>query len=218
MSKPSFSFYISLLLIFMLVAPVVGQTRVGKLGIGVDGSMQYVLGAGAVNASPGFGGGVNMSISLMEGLSLRSKFTMNQLSWNNAANKSITTDLMSLNGYLSGDLMPNSSFNIFPFVGGGLVFYDPKDPTTGLRPSNVSVSSFDIQYGGGLGFDYFPNEFWSITLLPEYVMTNSQYYNGPVNTSNDSFFRVSLQIRYYFFDESFITKLLETYRDRLKHK
>ncbi|MGA3285892.1 MAG: hypothetical protein ABSD46_00540 [Bacteroidota bacterium] len=217
MSKPSFSFFISLLLIFMVVVPVVGQTRVGKLGIGVDGSMQYILGAGAVNASPGFGGGVNMSLSLMEALSLRSKFVINQLAWK-IGNKSITTDLMSFNGYLSIDLMPNSSFNVFPFAGGGLVFFDPKDPTTGVRPSNVIVSSFDVQYSGGLGFDYFPNEFWSITLLPEYVMTNSRYYNGPKNNDNDSFFRVSLQLRYYFFDESFITKLLEAQRARLKHK
>jgi len=51
MSKPSFSFSLSLLLIFILVAPVVGQTRVGKLGIGVDGSMQTVLGAGSVSSS-----------------------------------------------------------------------------------------------------------------------------------------------------------------------
>jgi hypothetical protein len=200
----------------MLVAPVVGQTRVGKLGIGVDGSMQYILGAGAVKPSPGFGGGVNMSLSLMEGLSLRSKFAVNQLSWETSTipKKSITTDLMSLNGYLSIDLLPNSSFNVFPFGGGGLVFFDQKNETTGAS----GVSSFDIQYSGGLGFDYFPNEFWSITLLPEYVMTNSRYYNGPANNDNDSYVRVSLQFRYYFFDQSFITNLLEAHRARLKHK
>jgi opacity protein-like surface antigen len=200
----------------MLVVPVVGQTRVGKLGLGVDGSMQYILGAGSVKASPGIGGGVNMSLSLMEGISLRSKFSINQLAWENTQKKSITTDMMSLNGYLSADFMPNSSFNMFPFVGGGLVFYDPKD-STGGRPAK-SVSSFDIQFGGGLGLEYFPNEFWSITLLPEYVMTNSQYYNGPANKDNDSYFRVSLQFRYYFFDESFITNLLEAHRARLKPK
>ena len=201
----------------MLVAPVVGQTRVGKLGIGVDGSMQYVRGAGSVTASPGFGGGINMSLALMEGLSLRSKFAVNQLVWE-VGGKSITTDLMSINGYLSGDLMPNSNFNIFPFFGAGVVFYDPKDETTGVRPTNVTYSSFDVQFGGGLGFEYFPSEFWSVTLLPEYVMTGSRYFNGPKNAGNDSYLRTSLQVRYYFFDQSFITKLLENLRARLKHK
>jgi hypothetical protein len=75
-----------------------------------------------------------------------------------------------------------------------------------------------VQFGGGVGFEYFPNEIWSITLLPEYVMTGSRYFNGPVNTGNDSYLRVSLQVRYYFFDQSFITKLLETLRARMKHK
>ena len=53
MSKSSFSCLISLLLIFILVVPGFGQTRVGKLGVGVDGSMQYVFGAGNVNTIAG---------------------------------------------------------------------------------------------------------------------------------------------------------------------
>jgi hypothetical protein len=218
MSKPLISFYISIVLLFILIAPVAGQTRVGKVGVGVDGSMQTVLGAGSVSSSAGFGGGVNMSLSLMEGLSLRTKFAVNQLAWK-APGKNITTDFISLSGYLSGDLMPNSNFNVFPFAGGGIAFYDPKDSTGGRAfVNNIPVTSFDIQYGGGIGFEYFPNEFWSITLLPEYVLTNSKYYNGPTNTGNDSFLRVSLQVRYYFFDQSFITKLLEAHRARIKHK
>jgi len=215
MSKSSFSFYISLLLIFIFVTPVVGQTRFGKFGVGADVSMQYVLGAGSVSASPGFGGGINMSISLLEGLSFRTKFAVNQLVWK-IDSKSVKTDLMSLSGYFSGDIMPNSNFNVFPFIGIGVVFYDPKDEITGGRPADIS--SFDLQYGSGVGFEFFPNEFWSITLLPEYVITGSQYFNGPADAGNDSYLRVSLQARYYFFDQSFITKLLETLRTRMKHK
>jgi hypothetical protein len=200
----------------MLVAPVFGQTRVGKLGVGVDGSLQTVLGAGSVSSSAGFGGGMNVSVSLLEGLSLRTKFAVNQLAWNTKTNKAITTDFISLNGYLSADFLPNGEFNPFIFAGGGFSFYDPKD-SSGVRPAR-SVSSFDMQICAGVGFDYFPNEFWSITVLPEYVMTNSQYYNGPYNTGNDSYFRVSLQFRYYFFDQSFITRLLDTQRARIKRR
>lgn len=216
MSKSSFSFFLSLVLILVIAAPTSAQTRYGKLGIGADGSMQYILGAGSVKSSAGFGGGFNMSLSLLEGMSLRAKFSANQLSWKNYQDKSVTTDFLSLNGYLSADLLPNGEFNIFPFVGGGFSFYDPRD-SAGIRPTRA-ISSFDLQFCAGLGFEYFPNEFWSISLMPEYVLTNSQYYNGPYNTGNDSYLRVSLQFRYYFFDQSFITKLLEAQRARHKRR
>jgi hypothetical protein len=214
MSKSSFSFLISLVLIFILVTPGFGQTRVGKLGVGVEGSTQLVLGAGSVTSSAGFGGGINMNYSLLEGLGFRAKFVMNQLVWTNSLDKSTTTDLISLNMYLGGDMMPNSKFNVFLLGGGGFVFYDPKDPDGTRHPT----SSFDINYGGGLGFDYFPNEFWSITLMGEYMMTYSPYYNGPASADNDSFFRGSLQFRYYFFDQLFVTKLLDTQRERMKRR
>jgi len=214
MSKSSFCYLISVLLIFILVVPGFGQTRVGKLGIGVDGSMQYVFGAGSVKTDPAIGYGLNISYSIMEGISLRSKIAINQLSWKNTAGQSITTDIMALNGYLSVDLMPNSSFNIFLLGGGGLAFYDPKDQTSGSRAGGVSSS--DIHYIGGLGADIFLSEFWSITMMGEYVMTGTKYYNGPDNSANDSFLRGSIQIRYYLFDQSFVTKLLETQRERSK--
>ena len=214
MSKSSFCCLISLLLIFILVVPGFGQTRVGKLGVGVDGSMQYVFGAGSVTTSPAIGYGLNLSYSIMEGLSLRSKIAVNQLSWENDAKQSITTDLMSINGYLSVDLMPNSSFNIFLLGGAGLAFYDPKQQSNGSR--EVGVSSSDIHYIGGLGFDYFLSEFWSITMMGEYVLTGSKYYNGPTNSDNDSFLRGSIQVRYYFFDKSFIAKLFEAEHERSK--
>ncbi len=111
--------------------------------------------------------------------------------------------------------MPNSQFNLFLLVGGGFAFYDPKDPNTGFRPASP-VSSYDLQFISGLGADYFLSEFWSLTLMGEYVMAGSQYYNGPVGPNNDSFLRTSIQVRYYFFDQPFITKLLEAQRERSK--
>ena len=220
MSKPSFSFFISLFLILILVAPGLGQTRVGKFGVGIDGSMIYTLGAGATNPSPAFGGGVCMSYSIMEYFGIRSKFGINQLSWKGKLPAAQITDLMTLNLYLSADLMPTSYFNIFPFVGGGLAFYDPKFDD-GTR---ANVSSFDTQFMFGAGADYFLDEFWSLTLMGEYVLTNSQYYAGSAsgvgpsasNASKDSFMRVSLQLRYYFFDQPFIKKLLDAQRERSK--
>ena len=213
MSKSSFCCLISLLLVIILVAPSFGQTRVGKFGVGVDGSMQYVLGAGSVTTSPAIGGGMSLSYSILDGLSLRSKIAINRLSWENSAKKSITTDLMSFNGYVSIDLIPNGSFNIFLLGGGGIVSVEPRDEKSGGR---LSASNFDVHYSGGAGIDIFPNEFWSITLMGEYVLTNSKYYNGPVNSDNDTFLRGSIQIRYYLFDQSFITKLFEAKHERSK--
>ena len=215
MSKPSFSFFISLFLIFIFVAPSLGQTRVGKFGVGVDGSMQYTLGAGATNPSPAFGGGVCISYSIMEYFGLRSKFGINQLSWKGSLSSAKVTDLMMLNLYLTADLMPNDNFNIFPLIGGGMVFYDPK-LDDGTR---ASVSSFDTHFMLGAGADYFLDEFWSITLMGEYVFTGSAYYAGSAagnNINKDSFLRGSIQIRYYFFDQPFIKKLLDAQKARSK--
>jgi hypothetical protein len=183
--------------------------------------MQYMLGAGATNPSAGFGGGLNLSYSVIESFSVRSKFGINQLSWKGGLSNSQITDLMTLNFYFCGDLMPNSDINVFPFLGGGLVFYDPKNDDGGR---STGTSSFDMQYSFGVGADYFLNEFWSITLMNEYVLTNSKYFAGSTagvghssaNVNNDSFMRVSLQVRYYFFDQTFITKLLKSQRDRSK--
>ena len=215
MSKPSFTFLIALLLIIFLVTPGSAQTRVGKFGVGVDGSIQNLVGAGGTNPSPGIGYGVSLSYSVMEYFGIRSKLGINQLGWEGSLGSKQITDLMSLNFYLSADLMPNSEFNIFPFVGTGLAFYDPKNDDA----SRANKSSFDIHMIGGLGADYFLNEFWSLTVMGEYVFTNSAYYAGSVaggNPDNDSFMRFSLQVRYYFFDQPFIIKLLDAQRERLK--
>jgi hypothetical protein len=227
MSKYSFSCLIVLILILVIANPGLSQTRVGKLGIGIDGSMQYALGAAPLSASPGIGYGINLSYSVMEYFGIRAKFCANQLGWTTSSwlgSKSVTTDLMSLNFYVSADLMPNSNFNVFPLVGGGLVFFDPRNEV-GTRNTGA-VSSNDLNYILGAGADYFINEFWSVSLMAEYVLTNNPHYVGNTDSKDpyppnlklkdDSFLRVSLQVRYYLFDSAFITKLLEAQRERMK--
>ena len=199
----------------------IGQTRSGKLGVGIDVSGQYVLGAGSTTSGVGPGGGISLFYSPWEYIGLRSNLVYNQLSWtafNSNASRSATTDVMSGNFYLSFDMAPRSSFNPFIFGGGGVALLDPKNENTGYRA--LGPSNFDIHYSGGIGADYFLNEFWSVTLMGEYVLTNAKNYVGAnsatLATGNDSFARVSLQVRYYLFDENFITKLLKAQRDRLK--
>jgi hypothetical protein len=214
MSKSLYHIIISLVLLSILLIPAWGQTRVGKFGVGVEGSGQFLMGAGSFTPSLGLGGGVSMSYSIMEYLGLRGKFSTNQISWAISGGPVIKTDLMSLSLYLSGDLMPNSTINPFVIAGGGMIFFDPKfdDGTP------AAVSSGDMNFIGGAGVDYFLNEFWSITLMGEYVITGSPYYAGSsiAAAGNDSFLRGSLQIRYYFFDQAFITRLLDAQRERSK--
>ena len=221
MSKSSFSYFIILILILVMSIPGVSQTRVGKLGVGVDASIQYVLGAGATNPSPAVGGGVNLSYSVMEYFGLRGKFCYSPITWKGGTPTTFTTDMMSLNVYAGSDLMPNSTFNIFPFIGAGMAAFDPRDDN-GARPykDGKPVPNIDLHIITGLSIDYFLNEFWSVSLMDEYVFTNSLYYAGSAdgNTNSDRFMRVSLQVRYYFFDSSFITKLIDSQRDRSKRK
>jgi hypothetical protein len=222
MSKSSFSYLIILILLLVITIPGFSQTRVGKLGIGVDGSMQYILGAGATNPSPAVGGGINFSYSVMEYFGLRGKFCYSPITWKGGTATTFTTDMMSLNVYAGSDVMPNSTFNIFPFVGAGVAVFDPRDDNgTRAYSGGIPVSSFDLQLMGGLSIDYFFSEFWSASLMGEYVLTNSAYYAGSAggskNVSNkDSFMRASIQVRYYLFDSAFITKLLEAQRERYR--
>jgi len=222
MSKSSFCCITILILTLVTAIPGYSQTRAGKLGIGVDASMQYLLGAGTTNPSPTFGEGINFSYSALEYFGIQGKFCYSPTSWKNGSGSTFSTDIMSLNFYAGPNLMPNSTFNIFPFIGGGLAVYDPRDNNGARAYSNgIPVQSFDYHIIFGISLDWFFNELWSASLMGEYVLTNSQYYAGssdiPINTNKDRFMRVSLQIRYYFFDSAFIARLLDAQRERSKH-
>ena len=124
------------------------------------------------------------------------------------------------NFYVSADLMPNSSFNPFLMAGAGIAIFEPTDSTVQHNITNAHISSIDIHYIVGGGCDYFINEFWSVTAKGEYVMTHSSWYDGgPTDISKGksaNFVRVGLEVRYYFFDQSFITKMLEAVKNRFK--
>jgi hypothetical protein len=181
--------------------------------------MQYMLGAGTTNSTPAFGEGVGFSYSAMEHFGIRGKFCYSPIVWKSDGGSSFPTDIMSLNLYAGSNLMPNSAFNIFPFIGGGLAVFDPRDNNGGRALANGAMGqSFDFHIITGLSIDCFMNEFWSLSLLDEYILTNSQYYAGNVegNNNKDSFMRVSLQVRYYFFDSAFIKKLFDAKHERSK--
>jgi hypothetical protein len=203
---------IFLLFVCLFSMSLSAQTRSGKFGIGLGAGGTYLLGD-ATNPNLGYSGSLSAFYSIIPGLGVRANAGIEQLGWK-STNKNITTDCLYDNLVLSADFLPNHAINPFLYGGGGIVFFDPKDKD-GNRAANQS--SFDMQYIVGGGVDYFLSEFWSVTAKGEYVMTNSKYY-GYFSNSNGSFIRASLEVRYYFFDQTFITKMLEAIKDRYKKK
>ncbi|MBI4429702.1 MAG: outer membrane beta-barrel protein [Ignavibacteriales bacterium] len=204
------------LLGILLVSFGQSQLRSGKFGIGLGGS-GYILitddkgtDLKTLEAAPKFGGGLGVSWSVMEHLGVRANFAGGQIGWKENGTDYISM-LLSGNFYVSGDLLPHDTFNPFVFAGVGALYYDPRGPDL-LTPSEDKI---DIVYSGGVGFDFFLSEFMSVTASGEYVITNTDKLDGRKSGgANDSFVRAGLEFRYYFFDQDFITKLLEAMRGK----
>ncbi len=189
-----------------------GQLRSGKFGVGVGGSA-YIFNTDEANleAVPKFGAGVGISWSIMEHVGLRANFSSGQIGWKQSPGEYITS-LFSASFYVSGDLLPHDKFNPFVFAGVGGLYYDPRGPTL----LTTVQDKIDIIYSGGAGVDFFLSEFMSITASGEIVLTNTDNLDGLkiANSTNDYYVRAGLEFRYYFFDQAFITKLLEAIKAR----
>lgn len=207
-----------LLLVFIPSFAVLSQMRSGKLGVGAGGSL-YVF---TENFSDGLhkaGGGLNLSYSVMEHVGLRAMFGAGQLGWknNDAAKSPYTTNMFSGNVYVSFDMLPHSKFNPFLFVGVGGLYFDPRSDD-GVY-STGGFDKFDINYLGGVGVDVFFSEFLSMTVSGEAAMTNTNKLDlGKTNLTRELYSRVNLEFRYYFFDQAYVTKLIEALQERFRKK
>ncbi len=191
------------------------QLRSGKFGVGVAGSAYLFNGTNRPTKLTTFGGGISLSYSPMEFVGIRSMFGYGQLGWKNAAGGDEFSNMFSGNLYLSLDMMPNSEFNPYLLAGAGYVLFVPRAADGSYYFSSGSTNT-DIQYLFGGGVEYFPSEFISLTGQFEYAMTNLKSYAGyqAKESNNNTYMRVSFQVRYYFFDQDFITKLLEALKER----
>ena len=199
-------------LVLLLVATAPGQMRSGKLGVGFSGT-GCLLQSDYSKSNMKYGGGLSLSYSVTQYLGLRSTFLFDQMQFTNGnTGEQFNVNVFSGNMYLSLDMMPNSSINPFVVAGAGRAYYNGKgiDGTTQLPGAG-----FDLHLLAGGGFDIFLSEFLSMTIMGEYVMTGSDTYDGLKNgNANDNYARVSIQFRYYFFDQDFVTKLLEAMKHR----
>lgn len=211
----------------MLSAVATGQMRSNKFGVGVSGSY-FLLQSDFTTSKPSFGGGVDLSYSVTEYFSIRSSLgaglleakTLKDAGGTTIAS-SMQTSLIYANLYLTADLSPNGEFNPFIFAGGSGVYIDSRASVGGVSGNVLTTGSVGKRMKGtlvgGVGFDFFASEFLSFTLAGEIGLPYSDLVDGYVGGSKkDSYQRISLGIRYYFFDQDFITRMLKALEDRYK--
>lgn len=205
-----------LLAIVLMASASTAQMRSNKFGVGVGGSL-YLFSYDGSNAVLKPGGSLNLSYSIYEHVGIRAMFGAGQLGWKTGTLGSTTT-LLSGNLYLSYDILPHSAFNPFVFGGIGGIYFDPKTDAGVYYSSNPMFNKLDINYLGGVGFDYFFSEFFSVTVSGEAALTNTDWLDGFKSTTatNDNYKRVNIEFRYYFFDQQYITNLIKALQERMK--
>lgn len=210
------------LLATVVVLEADAQMRKGKLGVGVAGGMFQYYGDDYTVITPKMAGGISVTYNLFDYIGLRALAGVGQFGYKVTAGSNglfpaggeSYTQLTYANVYVTVNLMPNSRFNPFVSVGGGYAYFDPlANNGTPLYSSPVAKNDFPISFGGG--FDFFLSEFVSISATGEYVMGRVDWYDGSkLKSGNDALLRGGLEIRYYFFDQGFMTKMLEALKSR----
>jgi hypothetical protein len=208
--------FLILLTVAALAVPASGQMRSNKFGVGASGSY-FLLQSDFDTAMPSFGGGVDLSYSVMEYMSIRSSLGFGFLqAENTAGGATLNSGLIFGNLYLAADFSPNSTFNPFVFVGGSGMYIDARtgDGTALLNAGSKAIKGTVV---GGVGFDIFASEFLSFTVAGEMGLPVTDKIDGiQLGTKKDSFQRISIGIKYYFFDQDFITRMLKALEERYK--
>ncbi len=220
-------FLVLLTVVGLIATTADAQLRYGKLGIGIAGSGYLpTIDEGAATAttagisSPGLGmgGGLSFVYSPWEYIAVKGLVGIGQFTYQHQANTTVakspsTTTLATLNGYAIVNFMPNSSFN--PFLGGG-IGYTHIDARTDKGIALVQGGGLqrDISILATGGFDIFFSEFFSVTASADYAIMGTDWIDGLKKGDNDSYIRAGLEIRYYFFDQAFLTRLLEALKKR----
>jgi hypothetical protein len=208
-------------LLLAVVSIGVGQMRVGKFGVGIAGTGYYFLQSNLKTPDPSGGGAVTLTYSIANHVSLRSMMGAGYLAGKQPASvlypsgRSIETNIYHWNLALAYDFVPNGRFNPFIYVGGGLLWFDPRD-NNGAQITSSGVARFDTNVLGGIGFDVFFNEFWALSVSAEGVTGFNSWLDGTNGSQNDSYGRVSLGLRYHFFDQGFVKKMLDAFEQRGK--
>ena len=191
------------------------QVRGGKFGVGIAGSY-FIPFLDYEKAKPSYGGSAELSYHLIDNFSLRGSFGYVILNAEaEAPFPELSTSMVWGNLSACYDILPNSSVNPFIYVGANGIYYDPKnsdgDPLL-FGSSRVKSSAV-----GGLGLDIFASEFVSFTIVGEgYLPVTDKLDARPEGDVKDFSVRIYLGVKYYFFDQAFLTKMLKAVEERYK--
>lgn len=199
-------------LLCLPVSVAESQVRQGKFGFGISGSGNILQSDWKTN-DVGLGASADLTYSLVENWGLRSSLGFDTFTGKNSAGLKVLSTAIHANLAVSYDFMPHEAFNPFVFGGGGLMFYYPRIDK-GLALLSGNDRPWDVSVIGGVGFDYFLDEFWSITVSAEAGLMGSDNIEGYAGGFNDTFGRVSIGVRYYLFDKDFVKRMIEAFEKR----
>jgi hypothetical protein len=198
-----------------------GQMRAGKFGVGLAGTGYYFLQSNLKTPDPSGGGAVSLTYSIANHVSLRSLMGVGYLAGTQVSSalypsgRSIETNIYHWNLALAYDLVSDARFNPFIYVGGGLLWFDARDKNGG-QLTGAGMPRFDTNYLAGIGFDYFFDEFWAISLSAEGVGGFTSWLDGTKGSTNDTYGRVAFSLRYHFFDQNFVKEMIDAFENRAK--
>lgn len=190
-----------------------GQSRDGKLGVGLSGS--YFIFDSDFSKTD-LSGGVSMDVvySLSDHLSLRGAVGINQLQAKGTPYPTLLTTYVHGSLALGVSLMPHQPVNPFLYAGGSAFYFDPRTGGRTALPGVNSGSGLGNTLIAGGGVEFHLNEFFAITVAAEAALPTTDRLDGVLKDSNDKFYGVSFGIRYYVFDAKFVRRMLKAYEDR----
>ena len=190
----------------------VGRGAFG-FGVSVDGNM---LQSDWKTNDPGIGASADISYSFGNNWGLLSRLGIDTYYGMNTANQSVNSTSFRGDLSLSYDFLRSKPLNPFVFVGAGFVFYAPRI-SDGPALTSGKYKQWDMALNGGIGFDYYIDESWSVILAGEAtLMGNDQLDGYKAGGSNDMIGRVSVGIRYYLFDRSTVEKIVKVVEKRFQ--
>ncbi len=199
--------FIVVLMTFVGIAAGMAQLREGKFGLGLSiagNRMASDLPTNEFNV----GLSLDYTYEILENWSLRGGVAFDGLKGKTAAGEKIMSPVISATAVLAYDLMPQSHVNPFGFLGFGLLYLNPvKNQSQALI--GPSDQPWDAAIVGGLGFDYFVDPIWSITVQVRMASMLKDKLEGiRGGSARDAFGAIQVGFRYYLYDYFFLRKIL----------